>query len=125
MGKRLIAFKNFLKQSKRGQKALACSLAGVLLTVPVIGMSGMSPFTEEPVSSSFSEASLFFAESSQDSSVFSSEVSSSLDSEVSSSEKTELGNKSSSDDSSSVAETKKEENADVSNEESGASSVKE
>ena len=84
MGKRLIAFKNFLKQSKRGQKALACSLAGVLLTVPVIGMSGMSPFTEEPVSSSFSEASLFFAESSQDSSVFSSEVSSSLDSEVSS-----------------------------------------
>ncbi len=84
MGKRLITFKNFLKQSKRGQKALACSLAGVLLTAPVIGMSGMSSFTEEPVSSSFSEASLFFAESSQDSSVFSSEVSSSLDSEVSS-----------------------------------------
>ena len=52
-------------------------------------------------------------------------MSSSVDSEVSSSEKTELGNKSSSDDSSSVAETKKEENADVSNEESGASSVKE
>lgn len=52
-------------------------------------------------------------------------LNSSVDSEVSLSEKTELGNKSSSDDSSSVAETKKEENADVSNEESGASSVKE
>ena len=81
MGKRWRIFTSFLKQSKRGQKALAGCMAGMLLMVPVVGMSGMSSFTtEEPVSSSFSEASLFFAESSEDSSLVASEISSAAES---------------------------------------------
>ena len=97
MGKRWKAFTDFLKRSKRGQKALAGCLAGVLLTVPVVGMSGMSSFTEETVSSNFSEASVIFAPSSEDSSEISSEISSAIESsEIASSESSSVSSEESS-----------------------------